>query len=142
MKGPLEIVRFRWGEQNHTRHCREIRDVVFLEEQSVPFHIENADNKEAVFFLAYVGGLPTGCARYRETGEGFKLERFAVLKEFRNLQVGKALLRELLKEVPIESTYLFAQEGAVRFYEQNGFQKVGAPFVTADITHFRMTAQL
>lgn len=137
----LEIVQFRWGEQNHTRYCRQIRDRVFLEEQNVPFYIEHAENKNAVFFLAYFRGLPAGCARYRETEEGYKLERFAVLAEYRNHHIGKALLQSVLNEIDTKRAYLFAQEGAVRFYEQNGFKKSGEPFYTAGIKHFRMLAQ-
>lgn len=137
----LKIVTFRWGEQNHTRYCREIRDRVFLEEQNVPFYIEHADNNSAVFFIAYFRGLPAGCARYRETEEGFKLERFAVLREYRSRQIGRTLLQSVLREVDPQRAYLYAQEGAVRFYEQNGFKKVGEPFFTAGIRHFRMSAQ-
>ena len=131
-----------------TRHCREIRDEVFLMEQNVPFPLEHAGNSEAHFYLAYVdksdgqGERPAGCARFRITPQGYKLERFAVLREFRNSGVGKALVDRLMNDVPRAQAYLHAQEGARKFWEQNGFNVVGEPFYEADIRHFHMKAAL
>ncbi|MCE2495243.1 MAG: GNAT family N-acetyltransferase [Flavobacteriales bacterium] len=144
----VKVVPFKWGEQNMTRYCREIRDKVFLKEQRVPFPLEHAGNSEARFYLAYVdrsdgrGEVPAGCARYRITPQGYKLERFAVLPEFRNGGVGKALVNRVMHDVSSEQTYLHAQESARRFWEQNGFEVCREPFFEADIRHFHMKAAL
>ncbi len=140
----LKIVPFRWGDQNMTRECRIIRDRVFLEEQGVPFALENGGNSEAQFYLAYdtsrESEIPIGCARYRETEKGYKIERVAVLPGYRDRAVGVAIIARMLQDIPRTQAYLHAQEGARRFWERVGFEVVGEPFYEAEIRHFRMTA--
>ena len=55
---------------------------------------------------------PVGTARYRSTKQGIKLERFAVLKDYRGLGVGKALLSYAIMHLE-EKIYLNAQEQVV-----------------------------
>jgi len=122
-----------------------IREQVFVGEQGVPLDLEydEYDRRDARHYLARLAdGTPAGAARWRETTSGIKLERFAVLPQFRNNQVGAALLqavlRDVLQEFPAAPVYLNAQVGAVRFYERHGFHKVGELFVEADIQHYKM----
>ena len=72
---------------------------------------------------------PAGAARWRETENGVKLERFAVLADFRNQEIGAALLHAVLADVQAElpdaEVYLNAQLRAVPFYERHGFHKKG-----------------
>ncbi|QTN38943.1 GNAT family N-acetyltransferase [Cryomorphaceae bacterium] len=142
----LKIVPFRWGDQNMTRECRVIRDRVFLEEQGVPFALENRGNLEAQFYLAYdtsgEAEIPMGCARYRKTEEGYKIERVAVLPGYRDRAVGAAIVERILLDIPRSQAYLHAQEGARRFWERVGFAVEGDPFYEAEIRHFRMKAEL
>jgi predicted GNAT family N-acyltransferase len=122
-----------------------IREQVFVGEQGVPLAIEydEHDRRDARHYLARLAdGTPAGAARWRETPNGIKLERFAVLPEFRNQEVGAALLKAVLHDVlqafPAVPVYLNAQVGAVRFYERHGFHKVGAMFEEAGIQHYKM----
>lgn len=122
-----------------------IRERVFVEEQGVPFALENDehDRRDACHYLARAAdGTPTGAARWRETAHGVKLERFAVLPAFRNQAIGAALLHAVLADVRAErpgaEVYLNAQLRAVPFYERHGFRKVGEQFEEASIQHFKM----
>ena len=79
-----------------------------------------------------------GTARYRVTNNGTKLERFAVLKTYRNRGVGKALVEFILDTLNQDDIYLHAQESVVDFYTPLGFKKIGKQFFEADIPHWKM----
>ena len=81
-----------------------IRKLVFVDEQNCPPELEWEHEEESVHFLGLVNGIPAGASRWRKTDKGYKLERFAVLKEFRGLGVGQALVRAVLKDLPVNST--------------------------------------
>ncbi|QJX47856.1 GNAT family N-acetyltransferase [Hymenobacter taeanensis] len=122
-----------------------IRNIVFVQGQNVPADLENDahDRTDATHYLARTpDGTPCGAARWRPTENGVKLERFAVLEQFRNQQVGAALLASVLQDVqaahPQATVYLNAQLPAVRFYERHGFEKVGEQFTEAGIEHYKM----
>ncbi len=120
--------------------AHEIRIRVFVEEQKVDQRIElDEHDQEASHLLALVKGRPVGTARWRSTDEGIKLERFAVLKEFRGQGVGKALVNFILNELKNRGKiYLNAQESVIHFYERFGFQVRGARFYEAGIPHKKM----
>ena len=123
-----------------------IREKVFVDEQGVPFDAEYDEHDRHPATRHYLArrpaGPPAGAARWRETAHGIKLERFAVLPEFRNQQVGEALLRAVLADVqaefPAAAVYLHAQLRAVPFYARHGFQPVGELFEECDIQHYKM----
>ncbi|ALW86512.1 GNAT family acetyltransferase [Hymenobacter sedentarius] len=122
-----------------------IREKVFQEEQGVSAAKEHDehDRTDARHYLARTAdGTAAGAARWRETENGVKLERFAVLADFRNQEIGAALLHAVLADVQAElpdaEVYLNAQLRAVPFYERHGFQKVGEMFEEANIQHYKM----
>jgi len=116
-----------------------IRIRVFVEEQQVDRSLEYDHEEESHHFLAFVGEIPVGTARWRKTEKGIKLERFAVLPEYRNQGVASALLNAVLSDAGKgEKIYLHAQEGALDFYRRHGFVAEGDMFEEAGIRHFRM----
>ena len=126
--------------ENDLKIAFAIRKKVFVEEQKVPEEIE-WDEFEYIanHVLAYIQDKPVGTARWRQTQKGMKLERFAVLPEFRSCGVGKKLVHFILKELMnSETIYLHAQEHVVQFYEHFGFVKKGSKFFEADIPHWLM----
>jgi predicted GNAT family N-acyltransferase len=122
-----------------------VREKVFVEEQGVPADAEydEHDRTDARHYLARTAdGTPCGAARWRRTPNGVKLERFAVLADYRNQAVGSALLQSVLQDVqaahPEAQVYLHAQLPAVRFYTRHGFVKEGEQFSECDIEHYKM----
>ena len=123
-----------------------IREKVFVGEQNVPADAEYDQHDRAAttrHYLARVDGQPAGAARWRPTENGVKLERFAVLSEFRNHGVGQALVHRVLADVRAEvpeaaQVYLHAQLRAIPLYERTGFRKVGEMFEECDIQHYQM----
>ena len=120
--------------------CFSVRREVFVKEQNISEKIEFDDtNFNATYFIATFKNKPIGTARYRCTDQGVKLERFAVLKSFRNLGVGKKLVDYIINIVRHEKLiYLHAQESVVEFYFKLGFKKIGSPFFEAEIPHHKM----
>jgi predicted GNAT family N-acyltransferase len=122
-----------------------IRRKVFVDEQNVSAE-EEYDEFEttSTHFLARVDSVSCGTARWRRTSNGVKLERFAVLKEYRGKGVAKALVQAVLNDVfsqqpePIERIYLHAQVSAMPLYAGFGFIPVGPIFDEAGIQHQKM----
>ncbi|TPE44519.1 GNAT family N-acetyltransferase [Pontibacter mangrovi] len=121
----------------------DIREKVFVQEQQVPRDAEyDAHDATAKHYLAIYGGVPCGAARWRKTDAGVKLERFAVLPEFRNKSIGGKVLKLVLEDVqaaqPGQKIYLHAQLPAVNFYKRHGFAEEGDMFTECDIRHYKM----
>lgn len=117
-----------------------IRNMVFCIEQNVPYEIEMDEfDEHANHILAFLDNNAIGTARWRNTNDGVKLERFAVLKDYRGRSVGEALLEYLLNILKDEkSIYLYAQESVIKFYKKYGFEVVGPRFFEASIPHKKM----
>ena len=120
--------------------CFDIRREVFIKEQKISEKIEMDDKRvKATYFLALYKDVFVGTARYRQTNLGIKLERFAVLKSFRNLGIGKELVIYILNSIRNENyIYLHAQESVINFYSRLGFKRIGSQFYEAEILHQKM----
>ena len=116
--------------------CLAIRRQVFILEQNISKQMETDDHLvNATHILAFSKEK----ARYRRTDSGIKLERFAVLKQFRNLGIGKALVLFILEKLKNEKfIYLNAQESVIGFYDNLGFDPIGEFFYEAEIPHQKM----
>ena len=117
-----------------------IRRIVFIQELNIPEHMEIDDNEDlATYVLAKVEGKNVGTARWRETNSGIKLERFAVLNQYRSYGVGTTMTKFILKQLDQSKIiYLNAQESAISFYEKLGFDSTGSMFDEVGIAHQKM----
>ena len=116
-----------------------IRRTVFIEEQNVPESLEIENEDESFHVLALFGDMSVGTGRWRKTSEGYKLERFAVLKKFRKKGIGRDIVKFVLDQIPSEDMiYLHAQESVIKFYKDLGFTIIGSTFIEADIVHAKM----
>jgi predicted GNAT family N-acyltransferase len=136
----IEVKRFNFSDTNLAAKAFAIRQKVFIEEENVEPALESEHDEEAHHYLLILGDKALATARWRETEKGIKLERFAVLPEFRNRGFGKIILREVLNDViSLKKTiYLHSQLRAVPFYERNGFVKEGPIFYEAGMGHYYM----
>lgn len=133
------------SDQRDLESAFRIRTIVFVEEQKVPWS-EEIDEFEATsnHYIAYAReGEACGTARWRYTPKGIKLERFAVLKQFRKNGVGTALVKAVLADVEKQADsqpaiYLHAQLEAVPLYIKFGFIKSGDIFEECGIRHIEM----
>ena len=121
----------------------EIRKKVFVEEQNVPLNIEIEHEEDSKHVICFIDQLAVGTGRWRKTKNGIKLERFAVLTDFRNKGIGKEIVNFILSEISSNNTiYLHAQEAVVNFYKKLGFKVSGKKFYEADILHSKMIYSL
>ncbi|HEY0054804.1 MAG TPA: GNAT family N-acetyltransferase [Pedobacter sp.] len=127
-------------EEEDLKHVYHIRSKVFVEEQQCPPEFEWEHEEESIHFLATIDGVAAGTARWRKTGEGYKLQRFAVLKEFRGKGVGLELVKAVCADLPAEAEYIYlhSQIQACSLYEKCGFEKEGPEFDEVGIRHYRM----
>ncbi|TDV61276.1 putative GNAT family N-acyltransferase [Pseudomonas sp. LP_7_YM] len=125
--------------QKEIADIRRIREAVFIAEQSVPPELEwDAEDAGALHFLALEGDYPIGTARLLPDGE---IGRLSVLKDWRGLNVGDALLQFVITEAEsrnLKQQKLSAQVYATAFYERFGFTVVSEEFLEAGLPHVDM----
>lgn len=118
-----------------------IRAQVFQFEHGVEEESE-LDGHEHIshHYLAYVDGEAVGTARWRMTlGGKVKLERFAVLKEWRGMGVGAALCETILANIPSgPDVFLEALEEVTGFYGKFGFENEGECYLAEGLLHRKM----
>lgn len=127
--------------------CVKIRRVVFIEGQNVPEAREQDGlDDQCIHYIAYHEETPVGTMRVRSiTPDSRKVERVAVLEEFRGQGIAQNMMfmamedmaAEGIKEVMVES-----QETALPLYEKLGFVAYGERFMDANMPHFKMKKSL
>ncbi len=133
---------FTIKEKHLAQAAFAIRQRVFVEEQKVDQREEYDDHEEeARHYLIFDNDTPVGTARWRSTDNGIKLERFAVLPEYRNSGVGSMLVNRVLDDVKVfnKKIYLHSQVAAKNLYRRAGFIEEGDVFYEANIPHNKMT---
>ncbi|MDA9555794.1 GNAT family N-acetyltransferase [Pelobium sp.] len=121
----------------------KIRTVVFVEEQNCPPELEWENEEVSHHFLATIDGEPAGACRWRQTDKGFKLERFAVLKQFRGKGIAQKMVQTIINDLPENANYVYlhAQIDAMPLYKKFNFIAEGPQFEEAGIQHFKMVLQ-
>lgn len=137
-KAGIVIKKARSGKE--LEQVFEIRHTVFVMEQKVDPDLEYDEFEEtSIHYLALLNQVPAGTARWRRTPNGIKLERFAVLEEYRGKGVGSALVATVLNDLPDrDNVYLHSQLAASNLYLRFGFQIEGEQFEEAGIQHYKM----
>ncbi|MCA2979305.1 MAG: GNAT family N-acetyltransferase [Myxococcaceae bacterium] len=127
-----------------------IREVVFIEEQSVPESLErDAEDATAFHVLAMKGKHAVGTGRLWQLpapppgaqGAWGRIGRMAVLSSDRKAGVGARLLEALEAEARrrrLDGILLHAQLSAMEFYKRHGYEASGAVFEEAGMPHLEM----
>lgn len=118
----------------------DIRRQVFVVEQNCPPDLEWENEEVSVHFLATYNNEPAGACRWRKTNLGYKLERFAVLKEFRGKGIAQEMIKKILEDLPQDAKYIYlnAQITAINLYKKFNFIPQGEQFEEAGIMHYKM----
>ena len=123
----------------------KIRKRVFVEEQKVEPEIEfDGLDSKAKHVLVFLDKKPIGCARVRKN-KCVKLERIAILKEYRNKGFGRQLMEYLVnycENKGYSEICLHSQMYIVDFYKKCGFKPRGKTFLEAGIKHIEMYMQI
>ena len=133
------------SDEKQIELAKKVRYDVFVIGQGVPAEEEiDSFEDESFHFIAYYNKIPAGAARWRFTDNGVKLERFAVLEDYRSKGIGSALVEAVLKDIdqhPDSANrlrYLHSQLPALKLYRKFGFKEEGAMFQECDIDHYKM----
>ena len=117
----------------------------YLEYTYDPVKLAKSIRKENnVYLLAFIEGEPVGFAKVKkhslneqiESPAQMELQKIYVLPEYQGKGVGSALLKEvknIAREINPDYIWLdthISNESAIRFYEKNGFRKIGKYFFT------------
>ncbi len=123
-----------------------IRKIVFIDEQKVSYEDEfDLDEKTRIPFVVYKDNKPIATARIFLANDYSKIERVAVLKEYRHLGIGSLIMNHLCNYSLSHNLKLIkigAQISALRFYEKLGFEKYGDEYLDANIPHYNMRKAL
>ncbi|HEY9858949.1 MAG TPA: GNAT family N-acetyltransferase [Candidatus Obscuribacterales bacterium] len=124
-----------------------IRHLVFQVEQKVDPALDfDGLDPESQHILASVDGQPIGTTRLRYLDEQtVKIERLAVLSEFRGRRVGRRIMEaalEFLTQSKVKAVQLHAQFYVKHLYQKLGFTQVGDVFEEAGILHVKMKKKL
>lgn len=138
----IQIQEVSW--QFASSSLREIRFEVFIKEQCVPETLEWDGLDIACTHLLAVtqDNIPVGTVRLLPDGH---IGRMAVIRDWRNRGVGKALLLRILeiaRTQGLKVAVLNAQTTARGFYEKFGFCAEGNEFLDAGIPHYKMLREL
>lgn len=120
-----------------------IRNKVFVKEMNIPFEGEFVYETEieATQFLICYKNKPIGTIRYRKTEIGYKLERFAILKEYRKNGYGRKIFIFITNYIFSKynpcTIYFNGMSYLKDFYLSLGYKIEGDEFLEEDIPHLR-----
>ena len=136
----IKIRKFRFENTELMKTAHNIRYEVFVIGQNCPEDIEWEFEEESTHFLVFENKEAVATARHRETENGYKLERFAVLESKRSNGYGHIVLKAILEDLSNfkGNIYMHAQLDVIPFYEKMGFEKEGDLFIEANIMHCKM----
>lgn len=136
----IDIKKFKFHEQKLMKAAHKIRYEVFVIGQKCPENLEWEFEKESTHFLVFNNNVAVATARHRKTENGYKLERFAVLKSERGKKFGNIVLKAILDDLTNFDglVYMHAQTEVLPFYEKMGFVIEGDEFEEAGIMHYKM----
>jgi len=134
------------ADHDNFQYVKDIRTSVFVDEQGIDSSLEfdrfDKVAAPALFALLEDEGAAAATARLVLTEKGYKLGRVAVLKEFRGMGYGDAVVRTLLEKafsLGAQEVFMDAQNHAVPFYEKIGFKIVGGEITDRGLNHIQMS---
>ena len=127
-------------------HALQIRYAVFCNEQHIDTREElDSKDKEAIHYILLVDQKYVGTCRVLKMPHYYLISRLAILNEYRQHHYGSTLLQKVIHDIlkinRNATIELHSQIKAVPFYEKNGFETYGIPFIEAHQEHIGMKYQ-
>ena len=120
----------------------DIRYQCFVQEYGIDYYDEldfNTEN-DATSFLIYLKDKAIGCIRYRPYEDGYKLERVAILKEYRHHGYGLLAVNYVSDMIGEKfnpcTIYIHSMSNVLDLYLKAGYHVTGEEFLEAGIKHF------
>ena len=126
----------------NTKEIKEIRKVVFTDELNISeSYLLDKYDETCDQFLIKNGEITIGALRLRKENNAVKLERMAILSEFRKMSFGIKAINEVKKYCITKSEskiFLDSIYDIRDFYKKCGFTEIGYVFERVGIPHIRM----
>ena len=126
----------------NTKEIKEIRKVVFTDELNIPeSYLFDKYDEMCDQFLIKNGAITVGALRLRKENNAIKLERMAILSEFRKMSFGIKTINEVKKYCITKSEskiFLDSIYDIRDFYKKCGFTEIGCVFERVGLPHIRM----
>ncbi len=120
----------------------KVREVVFIKGQNCPRECEmDGLDDDAEHIIVKNRGKTIGCARVRFLENKAKLERIALLENYRGKGFGREIMNYLIKYCKgrkVEEIFLHSQVYVKDFYKKFGFKPRGKVFLEVGIEHIEM----
>jgi len=136
------IRRVDWQQYGET--CANLRKLVFFEEARYHYFaaLDGADIRCRHVLAVDAQQQPIGCGRI---DQDWRLSRIAVLRAWRQLGVGTALLNELIaiaRDSGAAQVQCAVPVFSVEYYRQQQFEPTGSVYQESSVPHQRMQLQL
>lgn len=124
-----------------------IRTIVFVDEQHFVDEFESNENK-AIHIVMYDEDKPIATSRiiYQDKHKCYVIGRFAVMKEYRKLGIGKELMKftedEIIKRFGHIQIGVSSQIQAQGFYEKCGYKATSETYLDQHCPHIWMVKYL
>ena len=123
--------------------CLHIRKLVFQYEQKISEEVEIKGEKDSLHYLLTVDGKDAATARFSLAEDVYKIDKVAVLKDWRKKGVGKVLLECLIKAITrhrgkrkgTEKIMVHAQIPGLDFWKKINFIENGDQYEDTGIKH-------
>ena len=138
----IKVLSFTTKDKKLAKLVFQIRQEVFVVGQNVDPELEYDEFEDiSQHYLVFENDTPVATARWRKTEKGIKLERFSLLKKYRNKGIGTILLKKVMQDIlPLKKNiYLHSQVSAVNLYLREGFKVSDEKFMEAGIEHYFMS---
>lgn len=136
------------AEDSQIEAAKKIREEVFQKENCIAMKLDfDGNDDSAMHFIAFSHTKPIGTARVRfpTSKNQAKLERLAILPEYRGKGVGQQIMyfiEDELKKMYVKDVCLESIERVKGFYAKLGYESIGEVFEQAGIPHRKMIKKL
>ena len=141
----INILKLNFNDKDFL-HIRHIRKSVFNTELGISeSELFDKNDETCDHFLIFNGEKIVGSVRIRSIENTIKLERMAILKEFRTKNYGKNCLLQIKEYYSTKNSSRIILDSiySVRgFYKKCGFVEEGEIFQRVGIDHIRMSLTL
>lgn len=126
------------------KEAMDVRIKVFVEEQGFVDKMDDIDSV-AIHFVAFEKEMAIGTCRIFLKENSYILGRLAVLSEYRQKGVGRALMtaaEQKVKKIGFNSLMLHSQIRATEFYEKCGYKAFGEVELEENYPHIWMKKEI
>ena len=141
----IQVIKLNFKDKDYTR-IKNIRKIVFADELGISeSELFDECDKFCDHFIIFDEKNIVGSVRFVSLGKTIKLERMAILQEFRRKNYGKNSILQLKEfynaqgytQITLDSIYTVRD-----FYKKCGFLEKGDIFQRVGIDHIRMSLTL